>query len=157
MLLGDDDGLLPNAILKLAEIVHRYENPDVVCMAMTYQFWHPGVAPWRRAAHVVDVHHGFFLIGKTAPFVLSRDDMRHAVIGSLDLRINFSFNSQAFFYSRDFLFRLASRCPIYRSPFPDYYIANVALAHSRATVVTPAPLAFAGVSKASYGYTCILR
>jgi glycosyltransferase involved in cell wall biosynthesis len=152
VLLGDDDGLLPNAIRKLAEIVHRYENPDVV-YGDIYQFWHPGVAPWRRAAHVVDVHHGFFLIGKTAPFVLSRDEMRHAVTGSLDLRINFSFNSQAFFYSRDFLFRLANRGPIYRSPFPDYYIANVAFAHSRTTVVTPAPLAFAGVSKASYGYT----
>ena len=85
--------------------------------------------------------------------MLSSDEVRRAVIGSLDLRINFSFNSQAFFYSRDFLQRLASRGPIYRSPFPDYYIANVALAHSRATVVTPAPLAFAGVSKASYGYT----
>jgi len=152
VLLGDDDGLLPDAIRKLEEIVNRFENPDLV-YGDIYQFWHPGVAPWRRAAHVVDVHHGFFLIGKTAPFVLSWDEMRHAVTSSLDLRINFSFNSQAFFYSRDFLSRLASRGPIYRSPFPDYYIANVALARSRATIVTPAPLAFAGVSKASYGYT----
>ncbi len=67
--------------------------------------------------------------------------------------INFSFNSQAFVYSRSFLERLRADGPIYRSPFPDYYIANVALARSSSTVIVPEPMAIAGVSKASYGFT----
>ena len=93
-----------------------------------------------------------FFVGHRQPFKLSAEDAARAVAGSLDFRINFSFNSQAFLYSRPFLEKLRSLGPIFRSPFPDYYIANVALVLSTSTIVVPDPLAVAGISKASYGY-----
>lgn len=152
VLLGDDDGLVPGAIDRLSDIASRFDNPDVI-YGNIFQFWHAGVAPWRRAPHVVDVRHGFFFVDHDEPFRLDDEQVLRAVKGSLDFKINFSFNSQAFFYSREFLKRLAIKGPIYRSPFPDYYIANVALVASRSTIIVPRPLAVAGVSKASYGFT----
>jgi hypothetical protein len=60
---------------------------------------------------------------------------------------------QAFCFKQDFLNRLRRDGPIFRSPYPDYYFANVALAKARTVVVVPEPLGIAGVSKASYGFT----
>jgi glycosyltransferase involved in cell wall biosynthesis len=151
ILLGDDDGLTPYYFARIEKIVRRFQQPEVVYTDF-YQFWHAGVAPWEPSEHLIDIKHGFFFVDRPHPFRLSADDAARAVAGSLAFRINFSFNSQAFLYSRPFLERLRAKAPIYRSPFPDYYIANVALALSTSTVVVPEPLAVAGVSKASYGY-----
>jgi glycosyltransferase involved in cell wall biosynthesis len=151
VLLGDDDGLLPGAIQRLVEIVDAFGSPDFV-YADIFQFWHQGVAPWRPSPHVVDVRHGFFFEDQQKPFKLSTEQMKRAVIGSLDLRINFSFNSQACFYSREFVNLLLDDGGFFKSPFPDYYIANAAMALSRSTVIVPEPLAFAGVSRSSYGF-----
>ena len=118
-----------------------------------YQFMHPGVAPWNPAGYVSDLKNGFFFVGKNAPFKLSRKDARRAVAGSLGFRRNFTFNMQAFAFSKDFLAKLSANGPVFQSPFPDYYLANVAFALSKSTVVVPEPLAIAGVSKASFGYT----
>jgi glycosyltransferase involved in cell wall biosynthesis len=152
VLLGDDDGLTPHYFKRLAEIIERFNEPDVIYNNI-YQFWHPGVAPWEPSGYLIDVRHGFFFANRDKPFVLSDEDARRAALGSIRLRINFSFNSQALVYKRAFLKELSSDGPVYRSPFPDYYIANVALMRSRSTVVVPEPLAIAGVSKASFGYT----
>ena len=152
VLLGDDDGLVPNYFTRLAYIVERFAGPEVIYNNI-YQFWHPGVAPWEPSGYVIDVRHGFFFANRTEPFLLASGDAIKAACSSIRLRINFSFNSQAIVYNRRFLSKLAADGPIYRSPFPDYYIANVALARSRSTVVVPEPLAIAGVSKASFGFT----
>jgi hypothetical protein len=76
-----------------------------------------------------------------------------AVQGSLCLRRNFTFNMQAFSFSRSFLDRLRAKGPVFRSPFPDYYLANVAMGMGGKIVVSPEPLAVAGVSRASFGFT----
>lgn len=152
LLLGDDDGLTPNYFRRMDAIISQFHEPEVVYNNI-YQFWHPGVAPWEPLGHVIEVRHGFFFKGRDQPFLLAEQDARQAVLGSIRLRINFSFNSQALLYKQSFLEKLCSDGPIYRSPFPDYYIANVALMRSRSTVIVPEPLAIAGVSKASFGFT----
>lgn len=152
VLLGDDDGLVPDYFDRLKATIEQFDSPDVVYNNI-YQFWHPGVAPWEPSGYVIDVRHGFFFANRKEPFLLGHEDAFRAARGSVRLRINFSFNSQAILYNKVFLQRLASDGLIYRSPFPDYYIANVALVRSRRTVVIPDPLAVAGVSKASFGFT----
>jgi hypothetical protein len=144
--------LVPNYFSRLAGIIRSFNSPEVVYNNI-YQFWHPGVAPWEPSGYVIDVRHGFFFANRHEPFMLSREDALKAARGSIRLRINFSFNSQAIVYKKAFLQRLATDGTVYRSPFPDYYIANVALVRSRSTVVVPDPLAVAGVSKASFGFT----
>jgi hypothetical protein len=51
-----------------------------------------------------------------------------AVNGSLGLRRNFTFNIQGFAFSRKFLGELQADGAVFRSPFPDYYLANVVFA-----------------------------
>ena len=80
-------------------MIERFDQPDVIYTDI-YQFWHSGVAPWRPEPHLLDVRHGFFFAGRDQPFKLSREEAVRAVTGSLRLRMNFSFNSQAFLYSR---------------------------------------------------------
>jgi len=150
--LGDDDGLAPGYFSRIGPILREFGSPEVVYCAL-YQFLHPGVAPWDRQGYVADVKNGFFFAGRDVPFVLSADEARKAVRGSVGLRRNFTFNIQAFAFSRAILARLRVDGPIFRSPFPDYYLANIALAKSASTVVVPAPMSIAGVSKASLGFT----
>lgn len=151
VLLGDDDGLTPNYFKRVADIIEEFDGPDVVYNNI-YQFWHPGVAPWEPSGYLIDVKHGFFFANRDVPFLLDPEDAKRAARGSVRLKISFSFNSQAIIYQRKFLAQLCTDGPVYRSPFPDYYIANVALVRSKSTVVVPEPLAVAGVSKASFGF-----
>lgn len=150
--LGDDDGLTPNYFSRIAQIIQKYEAPELLYSAI-YQFVHPGVAPWAQAGYIAEVKNGFFFKEKKEPFMLSPKQVSKALQGSIRLRRNFTFNIQAFVFSREFLSRLKQLGPIFHSPFPDYYIANVALANSKSTLVIPDPLCIAGVSKASVGYT----
>jgi Glycosyl transferase family 2 len=151
-LIGDDDGLAPDYFTNIRKIIDKFAEPELIYSGI-YQFMHPGVAPWAPEGYVADLKWGFFFRDLNQPFVLSADDARHAVVGSLHLRRNFTYNSQAFCFSRALLSRLGANGPVYLSPFPDYYLANVAIAQSRSTVIVPAPLAIAGVSKASFGFT----
>ena len=152
ILLGDDDGLTPRYFTGVDAIIAKFGDPEVV-YSNIFQFWHPGVAPWEPSGYLIDVRHGFFFKGRDQPFLLSEEDAKRAVRDSIRLSISFSFNSQAIMYRRSFLRTLSADGPVYRSPFPDYYIANVALARSKSTLVIPQPIAIAGVSRASFGYT----
>ena len=152
IVLGDDDGLTPDYFVKIKKIIDDFESPEIVYAAI-YQFMHPGVAPWDRDGYLADVKNGFFFSDRRAPFRLSPQDAKRAVVGSLHLRRNFTFNIQAFVFKNEFVARISREGPFFRSPFPDYYMANVALARASSVVVVPEPLAIAGVAPASFGFT----
>jgi glycosyltransferase involved in cell wall biosynthesis len=150
-MLGDDDGLTPGYFTKLKQVITDFNSPDVL-YSNIYQFFQPGVAPWSPQGYVADLKYGFFFEGKEMPFLLSSREALTAVRGSVDLRRNFTFNMQAFCFHRSFLVRLRGDGPIFRSPFPDYYLANVAFAKAHTVVVIPEPISIAGVTKKSFGY-----
>jgi len=152
ILLGDDDALTPNYFVRLNEIVERFTSPEVIYSSI-YQFMHPGVAPWDLEGYVADVKNGFFFSNHKSPSLLAPGEAKRALAGSLHFSRNFTFNIQAFAFSRAFLARVRVNGQVFQSPFPDYYLANVAFALSNSTVIVPEPLAIAGVSKASFGYT----
>lgn len=149
--LGDDDGLVPNYFQKILPIIQAFNHPDVVYCAL-YQFLYPGVAPWDRSGYVAELKNAFFFDQHQKPFLLSSTKIQQAVEGSLQLRRNFTFNIQAFLFSQNFLNVLRKDGPVFRSSFPDYYLANVAIAKAKQVVVVPQAMAIAGVSKASVGY-----
>jgi hypothetical protein len=60
---------------------------------------------------------------------------------------------QAFAFSRSFLNKVRREGAIFHSPFPDYYLANMAIGMGDTIAVSPQPLTVAGVSRASFGYT----
>lgn len=152
IVIGDDDGLMPGYFSQLTALIATFQNPDVIYTNIL-QFFHPGVAPWEPQGYIADIRNAFFFEHRTEPFLLSAQDTEKAIAGSVTLHRNFTFNMQAFCFSRWLLDELAREGPIFRSPFPDYYLANVALGRSRSTLVVPDPMAIAGVSKASYGFT----
>lgn len=150
--LGDDDGLVPGYFSRMASIIDQFQSPEVIYCAI-YQFLHPGVAPWERRGYVAELKNGFFFEDRDAPFLLSREDAAKAIAGSIGLRRNFTFNIQAFTFSRVVLERLRRDGAVFRSPFPDYYLANIAFAKARSTLIVPTPMFIAGVSRASFGFT----
>ena len=94
-LLGDDDGLAPDYFRRLREIVERFDGPELIYTAL-YQFMHPGAAPWAPEGYVSDLKYAFFFGDHSEPFVLSDAEAHQAVCGSLHLRLNFTYKSQAF-------------------------------------------------------------
>lgn len=152
MLIGDDDGLMPDFFTKLRRIIDDYEAPDFIYSPIL-QFFHPGVAPWQPQGYVALVRQGMFFRGKTAPFYLAAPDKRAAVEGSLRIRRNFIYNMQGMVFRRAAAEALKVDGNFFQSPFPDYYIANVAILLCDKVLVNPEPLAIAGVSKASFGFT----
>jgi SAM-dependent methyltransferase len=151
-LIGDDDGLVPGYFEKLTKIIETFNEPDFVYSSL-YQFFHPMVAPWQRLGYVTDLRNGFFLEGRSLPFVLSTTAAERAVRGSLTLQRNFTFNMQAFSFSCKFLEKMRVDGKVFHSPFPDYYLANMAMGMAERIAISPEPLAVAGVSRASFGYT----
>lgn len=152
LLIGDDDGLVPGALDRLVALTWKYDTPDLIYSSF-YQFFHPGVAPWEPSGTVVELRMGFFFSERDDDFVLSRDAARVAVKGSLELRRCFAFNMQAQFFERNFLQKIRRNGKVFHSPFPDYYVANVAMIEARSIVVVPMPLTIAGVSRKSFGFT----
>jgi glycosyltransferase involved in cell wall biosynthesis len=150
--LGDDDGLAPGYFTDAEKIIRDFNTPDVLYSTI-FQFMHPGVAPWDRAGYVAELKNAFFFVGKDKPFLLQKDDIQKAVAGSLSFRRNFTFNIQAFTFSRAFLNTLRKDGPVFHPPFPDYYLANVALVKARSIVAVPKPISITGVSRASFGFT----
>lgn len=151
-LIGDDDGLVPNGLIKLSDLTGKMYNPDVIYSSL-YQFYHPGVAPWESAGYVVDLRNGFFFRDRSEPFLLDAHAAEEAVNGSLSLRRNFTFNMQAFTFARGFLDKVRIEGKVFHSPFPDYYLANMAMSVADSIAISPEPLAIAGVSRASFGFT----
>lgn len=151
-LLGDDDGLTPGYFNRLSTIADRFGDPDLVFGAL-YQFLHPGVMPGFRLGRFQDLKYGFFFEDKGHPFVLSGAAVSKAVRGSLNLRRNFTYNIQGLTFKRAFLDKIRTNGKVFQSAFPDYYIANVALALAEKVVVDPRPMAVQGISRASFGFT----
>lgn len=152
ILLGDDDGLLPNSIKNLQKIINDYERPDIIYSSVL-QYFHPGVAPWCMDGYVSLVKNGIFFKNLEAPKILNSRIARKCVLGSLKLRRVFSFNMQAFVFKRDFLNKIRVNGLVFHSPFPDYYLANVSFYLSSKILISPIPFAIQGVSKLSFGFT----
>jgi hypothetical protein len=150
---GEHD-MLPVIVAELGE-----ENLERTALILTSAFtWPPwlpqsGARAEQQKLRQERTSNTPFFGDHSEPFVLSNAQAHQAVCGSLHLRRNFTYNSQAFCFSRALLSRLSTKGQVYLSPFPDYSLANVAIALSRSTIIEPAPLAIAGVSKASFGFT----
>ena len=152
VLIGDDDGLVPNCFSRLSNIVARFDQPDIIYSSL-YQFFHPGVAPWEPSGTVTELQYGVFFSGRKEEFLLQRQTAESVVIASLQFRRCFTFNMQAFFFNRNYLNSIRKNGKVFHSPFPDYYLANVSLYLGNKVVVSPTPLSIAGVSRKSYGFT----
>ncbi|MBX3501797.1 MAG: glycosyltransferase family 2 protein [Alphaproteobacteria bacterium] len=151
MLIGDDDGLAPGFFDKVRALVTEHDWPDMLYFPIL-QFFHPGVAPWRREGYVAHVR-SEALGTDSKPHYLDRSQKREAVAGSFGMRRRFLFNMQGLIFRRSSADRMKVNGDFFQSPFPDYYIANAAMLLLDKVLVCPVAVAIAGVSKASFGFT----
>lgn len=151
-LIGDDDGLAPGFFERIVAIADRFGNPDVIYSSL-YQFFHPGVLPDRPLGLLQMLPTADFMRQRYYPFVLDKAAARRAVDNSLQLRRTFMFNMPAFTARRDFLDTIRRDGEVLHPPFPDYYFANLVFDKAKKIVVEPKPIAFQGISTASFGFT----
>ena len=154
ILIGDDDGLIPEALERISLLLNAFDKPDVV-YAPLLQFFHPGVAPWQPEGYVTKVFNGAFFVDMDGPFLLDKSKRIKSVEGSMQIRRSFTFNMQAFVFKRLFLDTIKVEGEVFKSPFPDYYLANIVFVLAKTFLVAPEPLAIQGVSKPSFGYTLL--
>jgi glycosyltransferase involved in cell wall biosynthesis len=152
ILLGDDDGLLPGAIKYISEVIEKNGYPDMV-YAPVLQFFHPSVAPWKQDGYVTLVKNGIFFENGDFPRLLTQSERDDAVLGSLNFQRTFSFNMQAMIFKQNFLLKLRVEDKVFHTPFPDYYLANLAFHLADKLLVINDPFAIQGVSRPSFGYT----
>lgn len=151
VMLGDDDGLLPGYIEAIAQLVDRFDGPDVIyTSALLLTF--PGVTPEHPDGYVMDYGLAPFLQDVHEPYLLGRDVALAMAHGAMNFRLTFGFNSQFLVVSRRFVASLAAHGPFYQSPFPDYYSSIVAMLEARSIVVEPRQRVVIGVSPKSYGF-----
>lgn len=152
ILLGDDDGLAPHYFQKIKEFASTFDNPDLIYSGL-YVFAHPGVFPNHREGFLDIMHNAFFFKGKTDPYLLESHNIRKAWTGSVNFKRNFAFNMQGMTFRKSFLNKLRRDGKIFHSPFPDYYLANLAMGCKGKILICPEPIAIQGISTASFGYT----
>ncbi|MBC7637410.1 MAG: glycosyltransferase family 2 protein [Acetobacteraceae bacterium] len=151
-LFGDDDGLTPDFMPTIEFITRFHKGPDFIYSGLL-QFFHPGVAPWEPSGYVIDLRSGFFFEGEGDIVTLDPASAQFAVTGSMEFKRNFTFNMQAFCFSKNFLDSIRKDGKVFHSPYPDYYLANVAMGLGKKITIAPKPLAIAGVSRKSFGFT----
>ena len=152
ILIGDDDGILPGGLKKVRQLIDQYQSPDLIYSSII-QFFHPGVAPWNMNGYVMHVKNGSFFKNASIPFFLNKKNRILSVKDSIRLNRSFSFNMQAFIFKKEFLEKIKVNGKVFHSPFPDYYIANVAFYWAKNILISPFPFAIQGVSKLSFGFT----
>lgn len=151
-MIGDDDGILPGFFSRLNTLADTFDNPELIFSGML-QFVYPGVSPSQRCGYTALLPMADFLDCESYPFVLDKEESGRSVINSLNVRRSFIFNMPAYTASRGLLNKMEREGKILRSPFPDYYYANIALSLSAKTVCEPRPLSFQGVSRVSFGFS----
>lgn len=148
IMLGDDDCLMPGYFTQMVQMLHEFENPDLIFTDANL-FTYPGVIKEHPQGYFRDRYIDYFQ--KQHPFILSRDDGDQIVKRSLAILQSVHYNMQLSLISRELIDSLADRGPFFQSIFPDFYATVVAFLKSRRTIFYPKPVVTIGISPKSYG------
>ncbi|MBS0271089.1 MAG: glycosyltransferase [Proteobacteria bacterium] len=158
IMLGDDDGLAPHYLEVINKYVLDFNEPDFIYSGRFY-FVHPAAQSAYLDGYLDSSHYGFFFLTEQnpptlqkAPYLLSARDAREAWSSSINCKRRFSFSMQCFTFKRSFLETIKRDGQLFQSLFPDYYLANIAMAYGKSMVIVPERLTIQGVSTKSYGY-----
>jgi len=150
-MLGDDDGLLPGYITRMASIIDRFDAPDLI-YGGSVLFSYPGVDPGYPEGFLHGNTYAEFFGDAHDPFLLTREQALSAVRRSMSFRLAFNLNMQLSLLSRPLIEALEARGGVFQSTFPDYYASCAALLASRRTVADPHASVVIGVTPKSYGF-----
>lgn len=152
VMLGDDDGLVPDYFQTMQAACETLNSPDVIYHG-AYHFLAPNVLPGQTEGRLSDVTRMHsLLLGRNAPCILPRAQCEAAARAALDMRAIYGFNMQYFLFHSEFLDKMRQFGPVFRGPYPDFYAANLALLVADKIGVVPAPMTVIGITRKSYGY-----
>ena len=151
LMLGDDDGLMPDCLRTLSEWIDAHENPDAIYTG-AYLFTHPGVLPTDPEGLFHDYSYAEFIQRADEPVFLSREYAHEMVRAALDFRARYGFNMQFVTIRRSFVESMADCGAFFQSPFPDYYAMNAILLRAERLLVCRRALVVIGISTKSYGF-----
>ena len=124
IMLGDDDALCPGWLTRATDLIEKFEEPDVF-------------TPWRiitrtqesfsSCGYFASVNNSDVFRVSEQPYLLARSDAVFLGEQALRFRHRFSFNSQHFTWSRQFVESSAQAGPFFQGPYPDYYAAMVTM------------------------------
>jgi glycosyltransferase involved in cell wall biosynthesis len=151
VMLGDDDGLLPDYLTRMRALIDEFDGPDLIYTG-SLLFTYPGVDPQCPDGYLQSNSYGEFFGDASHPFILHREQAFAAVHRAMQFRLAFNFNMQLSLVSRRLIDRLAVHGDFFQSPFPDFYATCVALLKADRVVVDPRPQVVIGVTPKSYGF-----
>jgi len=152
IVLGDDDGLVPDYFYRLLTVIDKLDNPDLIYHG-AYHFAFPGVLPSMLAGSLTDVTSFYdFLRAPEKVKLLACDEARALAKAALDMRARFGFNMQHFLFSRRFLDRVGRIGSFFQGPFPDFYAANISMLTAERIGLLAEPMVIIGISPKSYGH-----
>jgi len=149
VMLGDDDGLLPNYFSKMIEAFNSFPNPDFVYVS-AYFFAYPGVIP--------ETPNGFLrrdvnqLLKGDEPFILDASVAIEVAKGYLNFSMPVASNMQFSLISRRKINELLVNGEFFKSPYPDFYATPMLFLCSSKILVYPRPMAIIGITPKSYGF-----
>ena len=151
IMLGDDDALCPGWLTRATGLIEKFEEPDVL-YAMAYHYAYPGVIQSRSGGYFASVNNSDVFRVFEQPYLLARSDAVFLGEQALRFRHRFSFNSQHFTWSRQFVELVAQAGPFFQGPYPDYYAAMVTMLSANKICVVTKPQVTIGISPKSFGF-----
>lgn len=149
VMLGDDDGLLPDYFSNLLRTFEPFQAPDFVYVSAFF-FAYPGVMPDTPKGFLRRDHSRLF--PEQTPFWLDADRARAIARGYLDFRMPVASNMQFSLISRRKIEEMSRDGPFFQSPYPDFFATPALFLTSARILVYPKPMVVIGITPKSYGF-----
>lgn len=149
VMLGDDDGLLPNYFSRMIKAFESFPNPDLVYTS-AYFYSYPGVMPDSPAGFLRRDKNNFFT--RAVPYWLNHEVGKEIARGYLDFKMPIASNMQFSLISVKKIKELASLDDFFQSPYPDFYATPALFLKSDRILIYPDPMVIIGITPKSYGY-----
>lgn len=149
VMLGDDDGLLPDYFSTIIEAFKTFPNPDFVYGGAVF-YAYPGVMPGAPDGFLRYDKNAIF--NSTQPEWLGLEQARAIGQGYLNFRMPVASNMQFSLISRRKIDELTYDGKFFHSPFPDFYATPLLFMASSNILILPQPIAIIGISPKSYGF-----
>lgn len=149
VMLGDDDGLLPNYFSTLLASMKEHPDPDFIYVGALF-YAYPGVMPDEPDGFLKQDKNAYF--HAKAPAWISIDQALDIAQGYLDFRMPVASNMQFSLISRKKIDELTVDGKFFHSPYPDFYATPMLFMGSQRILVHPAPLVVIGITPKSYGF-----
>ena len=149
VMLGDDDGLLPDYFSSLLRTFESFQAPDFVYVSAFF-FAYPGVMPDTPRGFLRRDHNRLF--PEQSPFWLEAARARAIVRGYLDFRMPVASNMQFSLISRHKIEEMSSNGPFFQSPYPDFFATPALFLKSARILIYPKPMVVIGITPKSYGF-----